>query len=229
MVMAGVEKGLLDTEQSKRLMQDLLKGNQEIKLPSDEDAKVKQAVFIFNNSKVGVDGKKKVLAHCMQLAGCTAEERVSGGSKLYMQSSRLAKILQKAEQAERDLQSRAPLTSMTEGSNQGTWPGTENPLLPAPVSTINLFPYNDEVQANATAARNMDSSESEEEEEEEEFYMCCANNFCVFDKPIIHKVEEAHACFICQHLCHLNCGTEVNDAVDESLVFACKECHANFF
>ena len=70
----------------------------------------------------------------------------------------------------------------------------------------------------------MDSSESEEEEE---FHVCCANEFCVFGEQTIHDVEEAHECIVCQLMCHIDCANEVADAVDESLAFACKECHAN--
>ena len=73
----------------------------------------------------------------------------------------------------------------------------------------------------------LDGSEGEEEEE---FHVCCANGFCAFDWQPIHNVdEEARECMICQNLCHIDCGTGVKDVVDESLVFACKECHSSFY
>jgi hypothetical protein len=48
MVMAGVKKEMAatSTERFKRMMQELLKGNPEIELPSNETAKVERAVFI---------------------------------------------------------------------------------------------------------------------------------------------------------------------------------------
>jgi hypothetical protein len=49
MVMAGVEKEVAETETFKNRMQRLLKGNQEIELLSDDDAKVNRAVYIFRN------------------------------------------------------------------------------------------------------------------------------------------------------------------------------------
>jgi hypothetical protein len=59
MVMAGVKKELAGTEKFKTWMQQLLKGNHEIELPSDDNAKAERAVWIFRESKVRVDGKNK--------------------------------------------------------------------------------------------------------------------------------------------------------------------------
>jgi hypothetical protein len=140
MIMARIKKEIADTEQFKRLMQQLLKGNH------DENAKVERAVWIFHVSKVGVDGKKKTLSNCMRLAGCTAEETAPGGSKLYMRCSQMSKNMDKRkaeQQAEREAQATAALTSPMDESNQDTWQGTENSLPLVPVETIDLYSYDD--------------------------------------------------------------------------------------
>jgi hypothetical protein len=57
MVMAGVNKEVAGTEKFKTWVQQLLKGNHTIELPSNDNAKAERAVWIFHESKVGVDGK----------------------------------------------------------------------------------------------------------------------------------------------------------------------------
>jgi hypothetical protein len=118
-----------------------MKGNEEIELPSDKNAKAQRAVWIFRLSKVGVDRKKKTLANCTRLAGCTAEETAPGQSMLYMRCSRMSKNMDKAEQAEWEAHVRAALSSMTEGTEQDTRPGTGKSMPLAPVESIDFISY----------------------------------------------------------------------------------------
>ena len=43
-------------------------------------------------------------------------------------------------------------------------------------------------------------------------------------RPFMTLRKHMNASFV---KCHIYCANEVADAVDESLAFACKECHAN--
>lgn len=125
------------------------------------------------------------------------------------------------KQVLKELRSQLKFTGSTHG--QGA-----NPFHITVVPTLNAIP--DNVATVADETRNVEGSDFEEDEsEEEEFYVCCANRFCVLDGQMIYNINEAHECSICEQRCHIDCATEVKDAVDESPAIACKECHANFY